>query len=392
MQITDWDTKNSVGYSWHPDYDALRQFINITPSIEISSNKAVIPSEVQEEFYRLFDATRTSFVKEHCPAAIECGLELSRHYKALCTGLLSETGLSQAEASDDLRWFLEDPVDGLRRFLSNPLFKLLGGQIGVEEFTQIASDKINSAFATLFHHGYQRWVSLAIIRRLLPEGSYRVPAMDAIYDVLMGEGHERPGQHKDEVPEAKEVQNISFEQHPIVSFIVPCVTVHSRRTGAFAALHTDFHEAEWTARRRSSNAEWYEIAALKAEHGFINRRPDLLKKAWYELEPILPDLALYTAGEVNDLALIADFKYMLRPSINLAIMESPDLEASTKPDDLKRRLLALRPRHGAFIICRQALSEATVAALGNEDDIKVICAGYDEAALEPIISLISPQT
>ncbi|MCL2150241.1 MAG: hypothetical protein FWH51_04875 [Dehalococcoidia bacterium] len=380
----------ATAITWHDAYAQLRQFISLTPSINIRRDTVVIPSEVKEEFYRFFDAARIAFVTEYCPAATECGLELSRQYKALRTKLIEETGLGPIEILGDLGWFLEDPIDGLGRLIFNLLFKLLADQMETAEYEQAASTTINSAYTAMFRDGYQRWVALGIIQQLLPDKSYRFPAMDAIHDVMIGEGHERPGQHVDNVPGAIEVGGLSFEQHPVISFIVPRIALHSRRTSAFVSLHTDFREAEWTARERSLDMGWLDIAALKAEYGLYKVRPDLLKKVWYELDPILPDLALYAAGDINNLALVADFKNMLRPEISLAIMESPDWNEKVKPEDLKRRLLTLRPRQGAFIVCRQEITASAITAYGNEDGLKLIHAGYDEKALEAIVNLISP--
>ena len=389
MPITEKTPADMSAPSWLEAYAQFRQFLNLNPQIKIDRDTVLIPGEVKEEFYRFFDAVRIALIKEKCPTAIERGLELSWHYKALRTGLLKETGFDAVETSSDLTWFLEDPVDGLRRFLYDPLFKLLAGQIEAAEFAQIALGKINSAFANLFREGYQRWVALAILRRLRPDISYRFPAKDSLQDVLMGEGHENPGQHADEVPPAQEIRGLSFEQHPVISFIVPRIAVHSRRTGAFVAMHSEFKEAEWRA-NRYAEMEWLEIAALKEEYKLFKIRPDLIKKAWYELDPILPDLAIYTADEVNNLSLVADFKRMLRPEINIAIMESADWSEKVKPEDLKRRLLTLHPRQGAFIVCQQEIPAATIATFGNEEGLKLISVGYDENALEAIASLISP--
>ena len=382
-------TQASSENSWRDTYTHLKRFVGATPNIKISDSVVLIPDEVKAEFYRLFDAARIAFVKEHCLPATQDGYELSHQYKTLCAEVLQETGLGPVEVASDLKWFLQDPVDGLQRFLFKPLFKLLANQVDSAEFERLASKQINDAYAALFREGYQRWIAVGIVRRLLPEASYRVPAMDGIYDVLMGEGHENPGLHKDEVPEAQETKGLSFEQHPIISFITPRIIVRSRRTSTFVSLHTDFKEAEWTASRRSSNMEWHEIAALKTEYNLQKLRPDLIKKAWYELEPILPDFTFYTASEVDDLALIADFKYMLRPEMSVAIMESPDWSEGISPEVLKRRLCALRPRQGALVICRQEVSTATIEAF-SEENLRIISVGYDEQALDAVVSLLSP--
>jgi len=384
-------TADTYDILWRDAYTTLIQFIDATPSIDISPNKTVLPEDVRGEFYRLFDAARTAFVKENCPAVLSHGLELSQQYKAMQTKIISDSGLDSVEITGDLSWFLKDPVDGLRRFLFNPLSKLIANQMEILEFEQMASDRLSSACATLFREGYKNWVALGIIQRLMPGKSYRTPAIDNTQDVIMGEGHENPGGHIGDIPLPQEMPGFSFEQPLIVSFIVPVLALHSQRTSAFVALHTNFREAEWTARERPE-MEWLDIGALKTEYHLLKLRPDLVKKEWYELEPILPDMALYTASDVNNLSMIADFKYMLRPDINIAIMDSAGWEEKVAPEDLKRRLLALNPRHGAFIICREEPSPEAVTTYGNTDSLKLIHVGFDESALETVVSLLTPSS
>lgn len=390
MKTTDTIPADTVGISWRDAHASLRQFISLTPSISIDSNNVSIPSDVKEGFYHHFDIARTSFVREYCPTVTECGLELSQQYKSLRTSFLQETKLDRVETSTDLAWFLEDSIDGIRRFLFKPLLSLLANQVTIEEFEQTATDKINGAFSSLFREGYQRWVALSIVRQLLPDKSYRFPVMDAIHDGLIGEGHEKPGQHTDDVPGAQEIDYVSFEQHPVISFIAPRIAIHSRRTNAFVSLNTGFREAEWTARQRSQNMEWQEIAAIKSEHNLSKIRPDLFKKDWYELEPVLPDMTFYSASEVDDLSLVADFKYMLCPETSIIVMESSDWHEKITPEEIKRHLFAMRPRRGAFIVCRQEIPDAVITALSNESGLKLIHAGYNEDALETIVNLLSP--
>jgi len=374
---------------WRDDFVKLAEFIEANPGISIKHNAVIIPSDVKEQFYQLFDIAKASFVKQFCPAAAETGLELSEQYQAVNIKILNETGLSLKDLTSDLTWFLKDPVDGLARLIFNPMFKLLANQFEVDEFEQRASTEINSAFAKLFRDGYQRWVALSIIRRLSPSKSYLFPAVDAIQDGLLGEGHESPGYRRGDVPGAQEKNDISFDQHPIITFIVPRITVHSRRTNTFVAMHSDFREAEWTATIRNSEMEWITIDDLKAEYGIVKIRPDMMKKIWYELEPILPDFTFYSSTEVNNLSLVADFQQMLRPEITIVVIDS-HWDESTDTEALKRRLLSLRPSRGAFVVFRQEIPPAAVTALGGVDGIELLHVGYDENALEAIISRFPP--
>jgi hypothetical protein len=231
-------------------------------------------------------------------------------------------------------------------------------------------------------------------RKELPPG----PAVDAIDNGLLGEGHERPGQHTDDVPAIEEANRISFELYPIIPYIVPRVTVFSRRNSEYVAMHSDFREAEWTARKISPNMEWHQLNDIKRKYRLINLRPDIFKKFWYEFTPVLPDLALSASPDVNDLTLVADFSRMLRPEINVEIMDSNDWVNEIKIADIVRHHAAMRPRSGTFVVCRQEIPVAAQAeleaAMSAEPDfeqlsaIRLIHAGYEVPALEAIVSAI----
>jgi hypothetical protein len=386
-------------YSWRNDLANLRQYIDAHPGIEIDRGKAVIPREFKDGFYRCFDAARSTFVREHLAAEIQEGTELSQNYKALRGNILQESGLNAIEVPPETHWFLEDPPDALTRLLFNPLFGVLSRQSTPEQFEADARPMLSDAYSEFRHGGYRLWAALGLIFLLHPNRSFRFPAVDAITDCLMGEGHENPGQHVGDLPEVQESDRISFEQHPIISFIVPRAAVHSRRADLFVALHFDFREAEWSARKISPSMEWYRIADLKQKHNLSKLRPDILKKFWYEMTPILPDMGIYSAADISDLGLVADYKNMLRPDINVEVMDAGNWLANGKLDDVEKHHAAMRPRRGTFIVCRKLLEGSTRSELleklrrvpgdKKQPGITLIEAGYDISALEGIISAIN---
>ena len=157
-----------------------------------------------------------------------------------------------------------------------------------------AKKLVTDAFSKSFREGYLYWVELSLVAELGGDKSYRVPAVDELMDNLMGEGHENVGQHMSSIPEAIEIRNISFLQHPVVSFMTPRIFMHSTSLDKLVALHSDYVEPQWTANRVSENAEWYDFISLRNEHDVSRLRPDL--KLPIELGKILPDIMLYTAG------------------------------------------------------------------------------------------------
>jgi hypothetical protein len=117
----------------------------------------------------------------------------------------------------------------------------------------------------------------------------------------------------------------------------------------------------------------------------------------------LPDLAVYSAPDVKDLALVADYNFMLRPAVNLEIMEDSDWYQEGRLADIRRHHAATQPTRGTFIVCRheppvEAWQELIVSEVEDStaaevvSPIKVIHAGYDINSLEEIIIAVAEES
>ncbi len=380
--------------NWQESYRALQDYLAGHPEIEIRPGVTSIPSAARDDFYRYFDDVRTSFVRQMLAGEVAQGEALAQGYRRVSQAVMQQAGLEGVDIPAQLGWFLADPVDGLARLLFNPLFSLLSGKLNTVTFATQAWEQLHEACRGFQGEGYRYWVALALLGRLQPDRNYQVPAIDNLLDPIMGEGHERPGWRKEYVPEVQAGARLSFVQNPVISFIVPKVLMHSARLGLAVAMHTEFYEAQWSARCVSDKVEWYQINALRAQENLVNLRPDITK-TWTELTPILPDFAVYTAASVEDLALVADTNQILRPELHLEIMEQDGWYDQGKLDEVVRHHRAMRPRQGTFIICREAAPAAALtalAAIGVEgaSTIRLIQAGYDESQLEPVAQALQP--
>ena len=119
---------------WKNDYARLSAYIKDSPSIRISSNIITIPEEVRGEFYRLFDGIRTGFVQECFPELLARGNALSAAYTEASRLVLEKMGTASIEISLNVKWFLQNPADGLARVLFDPLFVVLKGDIDLAAF------------------------------------------------------------------------------------------------------------------------------------------------------------------------------------------------------------------------------------------------------------------
>ena len=341
---------------WQATLAQLRDFVANNPEISIGSSKVIIPTEVRSEFYRLFDMVETDFVKDYFPESLEKGRALSIAWSKATQKLRGLMPVKSIVIAAHVQWFLNDPLDGLIRPLTNPLFEVMKGKMDVTKFEEDGKRLVSHLFDMCFKEGYRRWVELSIVSLLSPEKTYRVPAVDEIADPLMGEGHENPGQHIADIPEAEQYDSISFQQHPIVSFVVPKILVSSTKLGRFIAMHSEFVEPYWAARELSQKAEWFNFISLKKDSNLTVMRPD--QKMLADLPKILPDIALYTAEDINDISIVADHSHILRPDLGVEVLENADWFERGELATIKRHQSIMKPRTGTFVICLEPPPQA----------------------------------
>jgi hypothetical protein len=171
--------------NWREAYTELRDYIRRHPDIKMTGSSMALPAEVRPGFYRLFDLVRLDMV--HCVmgATMELADELSWHYLAAENDLKGVLGLGAVAMSQDTRWFLENPGDGLMRTLFDPLFELARGLIDEAAFERMSRQALKTAFERFFEEGYRRWVMLSLTLLLQPEKLYHRPIKDERTDGIM---------------------------------------------------------------------------------------------------------------------------------------------------------------------------------------------------------------
>lgn len=370
---------------WKTRYIELTDFVKSNPSIKIGSSIVSIPLPVRREFYSIFDSVRKSFIEDNCAGYINLGTKLGIAYAKTDSAIVDKLGLEPVEIYQETQWFLNDPVDGLMRVLFDPLFQLLKGVIDLETFQNESPKLIENAFYNYLREDYLYLVQMALVAALGADKSYRTPVIDDISDNLMGEGHENVGQHTGDVPAPLEVSNISLVQRNVVSFVTPRIIIHSAELSRFIGLHSNFVEPQWTANNVNPNIEWLDFIALRNDYGVTKIRPDI--KSPIEFGKILPDILIYSSAEVNNLALVADHKYIMRPDLSIEVMENPSWQQQGKLPVIKQHHSVMRPRLGTYIIC---LEPAPLDAITVEEypDIHLINAGFDMEQLNILIDVL----
>ncbi|MDD4635303.1 MAG: hypothetical protein PHS35_01645, partial [Dehalococcoidales bacterium] len=165
--------------NWQNSYHKLEEYLTNTPAIKIEPQSVFIPQDTKDAFYLHFDDVREKFLQEHFSAEISLGREISTQFKEIeaeVTGMLNIK--REIRIAPPLRWFINDPVNGMTRPLLNLLFDLLKGKIDNEAFEELAKTEITELFKKQFSATYERLVVLALVKWLQPTRAFAMPLDD----------------------------------------------------------------------------------------------------------------------------------------------------------------------------------------------------------------------
>jgi len=388
--------------NWHQSYARLQEYISQHPEIEITINGSCIPGEVREEFFRLFDVVRSDFVREAFPAQLKEAEVAGRAFLAAEKEAISCLKLKEVKIEQNLRWFLQDPVDGLRRRLFDPLFDLLRGALDAEGFEKTSTRIAEDLIQRYAHRSYAHWATLSLIPLLSPDSAHVVPIKDETIDpYLTTEG--RQGRFTETIPDLATPEWLFLDASQYVPLLVPKIICHSAMLDTFVALRNGFHSVDYHAYelfKTIKTKQWHDLEDLRRRYG-----PHHL---W-------PDIGLYLDSNPDELRIVADYQHALWPEIIVDVMEAPDWYESGGLEIVRLHYEVLRPRLGSFVVYREALpetaipqgSQAQATETGDEmapapeedtttrllrelpESIHLLSVGYDSTRLGPIIEALA---
>jgi len=349
-----------VEYQWQKHHTELLSYIAANPSIVIEGDVVRIPGDVRERFYSIFNRIRQSFVEENYAPQLAMGKALSNAWAEIIAST-EQTGFGPVDISANVNCFMLNPLDGLMRQLLGPANSLLRRKIDILGFEQQGHKEVSEAFESYYRLGYMYWVQLALIKALQIDKNYRVPVIDSSTEVAMGEGHETPGFHVDNVPELEERAKVSFIQHPTVSFMTSQVIVHSTKLKGLVGLCSDFVEPHWSSCGANNSLEWFDLPALLKEHKIDKPRPDY--RDYIKFNRIMSDVLVYTTNNTNNIKLVADHYRFLRPDLCLEVMAQSDWYEKGKLEIVKKHHSVMQPRRGTYVICLEQPPQAAIDEL-----------------------------
>ena len=327
---------------WQSAYSKLGEYIKQNPSIRITPNLVAIPGEVRTEFYRLFDAVRVAFLREKFPDLLAEAELLSKNYSAVSQEVTESLGITDIKLLGGLNWFLSDPANGLIRPLFDNLFNLVKSKIDTNDFEQLSLKSIRDSFNKLFKAGYEKWVIFSLLKAVAPDKLY-APDLADTRMVTQATGPETlPGLHEDLVPPPLDTQSLQLGHSDDVTFTVPDFIAHSTKLNRFFSLRSEIIDASWTAKTVSEKQEWLRLRTLTGLHIPIG--------GW-------PDMVIYAADKLDDLALVADFGRFCRPDVIIECVEQEGWYQQGWLERVKYYHDFLKPKLGTFVVSRVSVPE-----------------------------------
>lgn len=344
---------------------------------------------------------RADFVREAFPVQLKEAEAVGKAFLAAEKEAISCLKLKEVKIEQNLRWFLQDPVDGLTRRLFDPLFDLVRGAIDTEGFEKTSARIARDLIQRYAHRSYAHWATLSLIPLLSPDSAYVVPIKDETIDpYLTTEG--RQGRFTETIPDLATPEWLVLDESQYVPLLWPKIICHSAVLDTFVALRNGFHSVDYHAYelfKTIKTKQWHDLEDLRRRYG-----PHHL---W-------PDIGLYLDSNPDELRIVADYQHALWPEIIVDVMEAPDWYESGGPEVVRLHYEFLRPRLGSFVVCREALpvtampqgSQAQATETGNEavpapeedattrllrelpEGIHLLSVGYDAAKLGPIIEAL----
>jgi hypothetical protein len=367
--------------NWRNIYTQLTDFIAQNTQIKIEQSSIEIPEDRRTEFYRLFDLTRSTFVEEEYSEGLEKAKNMSQHYLQAERELLGNAFLLKISLHPNMRWFVDNPVDGLKRVLYDSLFDLLKNKIGLEQFAALGRTNIRILDKALKSQCYQHWVLLELTCLLRVNKFYTVELTTGVSSVQTVETVQAL---KNPIREPKEIHEIALAHPPCSIFIIPDILAYSGRLDRFISIRAEPGMATWGATNASENLEW---------------RP-LDKNAL-----LTPGLVIInTSDKLNDLALVRDSEAITRPDLAIVCRQEETWYEADWAEEIRFTRNLLKARLGTHIVSRPSVPAEVTGRLDfqevldklsegkTEENGNSVCmhsVGFDGNSLEPFIGMLS---
>jgi len=353
--------------SWKGHFAKLKAFVDEHPDIVVSGTKVLIPESKRSDFYRLFNEARKAFIAWKYPKIIEAAQVLCQSYTKNHNEVKHLLKLNKVLISEQLKWFTDNPVEGLMRILWTPLFDLLKGKTDITLFESNASKEIKQLYDSLYYQAYQDWLEFVLIKMLKAKHLLVVNAPTLSGSFSHAQGYVMHLDVKPVIPPEESNELSLLRDFSYVSFGVPDFIIYSSELGKYVSIKAEAYAASWVALDPSDSREWLPL----------DNKLDLFGPGY---------LLLYVDDSPLNLVLVNDVNKICRPDIVLEFREKENWHFNKEITRIKTHRDVLKPRIGTFVASSKAVKERLSEEL--EEDIHFINIGVDENNLRPIIDAL----
>ncbi len=341
---------------WKQKYELLKEFIESNPEIIIDAYEVSIPEHFRDHFYELFDDIRNAFIDplySSLPFEMEA---LSDKYVRTEKELTKAFGIERVDMPIDLSSFLDNPKNGMQRWLYNRLFEMIQGKITEDEFEQLAGLDLSATAEAMFKMAYGLWAFLSIILLLEP---------DEVFAVELDE---------DNKPVTGDLKGIApgRQFHDSVKRI-PEFVIHSKRLNKYIAFKTPlareasaYHVPFAIPKKMMRDNTGDTSSVLDSRVIFLSVLPDL------ESIPIYIEMH---NGKTNSPDLIVEFLTKQNLSDSEALLQ------------VQNRAGLMKPKLGSNIVIINADDETDI--IKPEGNIDTFVAGLEDSTLLPIVDKLA---
>jgi hypothetical protein len=364
-----------VTSEWKKAYAELEVYIASNPDIQINRNVTIIPGEVREKFYRVFDNVEEVFLKEQTAAIYDEVCRMSKSYLVEAGELKETLKVAEIKTPPRLNQLLNDPLAGISRALLDPLFDSLKTGKGSEEFGFKAEEALRAYWQPLNKKGYEGWVILSLANMLSPES-----VLASSWDEIANHCHQlepdqKRGWTQHDMPEPEILETIELGHEGYdPAFIISDIILHSKKLAKYVSFGADLTDAAWSARNASEKKEWI-----------------TLRKKGFDSKPLLnwPGFVINTDNEPAEISLVSDFSRFLRPEIMVECMVQEDWYQRGWLDKIKVRHDFFKPTLGTFIVSRYPVPDEAFKALQPGVTSNITLEAQAKAGLE-MASAVTP--
>jgi hypothetical protein len=351
--------------NWHKRYTELTDFITKHSEIKIEVGSIRLPENIRPEFYRFFDAVRTSFIEEGFPILLNEATALSQNYLKAEKQATVLLGLDDVSMEPRLSRFLNDPIDQLTRILFTPLFNLLKGKVDVEIFEQTALSVIEVSFGQLYQWGYEKWVSVSLLNLLKADRLFQVTPREFTSESEKARmGLALPWE---EYPPPEESRHLSFKYDPEAVFIVPDFIVHSAMINRYVALRSQMGKPYASTQLEKNRREWL--------------HPD-------SKSIVDPGITfVYVDDDPEEISLVAEARKICRPDFLIECRGQKGWYEKEGLEKVKLHHDSLKPILGTYIVSRETVPEQELEK--QEAGIHILSVGLDSSKLASIVNSIN---